>query len=200
MRSDGRVTRGMRFTYFSFLFLVMTSFVYADANEKSDPGIFSRIKNLIRSISMDNQQCLKKIKNHKGVPTWDTLVCYDIQRYADDSPFLKKNREKIILSDSYGVLATEKVAEIPPCTELRDLNFAILASSPQITYDRIQNLMSRYNRMIQVADEPRKIVLYELLSKELRAVLPLHLKEVCSLGVDKDQVGQIRRTKVDDCQ
>jgi|GEM_PF-6252879 len=195
MRDDKIFKQKMRFFLSAGIFLVMTRLVYADVNEESNSAIFSRIANVIRSISMDNKNCVKKIKKNKGVPTWDTWACYDIQRYVDDSPLLKKTKEKIILSDSYGVLASEKVAETPACTELRDLNFAILASSPQITYHRLHQLISRYNQRMMVADEVQKRFLYEQLSKEVRPLLPLYLKEVCSLGVNQNQVGEIRRVK-----
>lgn len=175
--------------------LMNGAYAYSEKNEDSETGVFEKLGSLLGWIGSDDQSCVKKIKKNKGVVTWDSWFCYHVERYKKASPILKKTKTNVFYSDVFGPLATEKVTETPVCTELRDLNFAILASSHPVYHQRLRAIYQKYKEKVRIADEPLKNILYEKLGEEIKAVLPLYIKEVCSLGVDPDSVGEIRRVR-----
>lgn len=161
-----------------------------DASHSID--ILDEINSFFGFNSLSNDECLKKIKENHAIATNKTSSCYNVFRYIQAlaaSENKTSNKEKPILTNSSRPPVSEKFNEVPSCSYLRDLNFAILASSSKITFEKLRTLRQNYTKKLYHTDYVEKLRLNDELAKQIEASFLLRGKAICYLGIT-NKVGQ----------
>lgn len=112
------------------------------------------------------QQCIEQMKSHHALVTEDTQDCYHVSKY---SVIAKKQQ-------------SAGSAFSPFCHELRDLNWAILASFSDQEMKALRDLGVHYSKKINQAKPEDKFVMMKQLSQEIEEKFPLVAVAICSLN------------------
>lgn len=156
-------------------------------------GILSGIEEIIGLNPLTDKECIKKIKENRGIINEDTRSCYNIFRYTKNTDSQRAKRKVTILSDTFGPIATSQILEHLTCSEIRDLNFAMIASSSKELHEVLRKLDAEYSRKMNKADAQEKKELSDELAKKIEERTPLHAKALCSLGSSSSEIGQMKQ-------
>lgn len=166
--------------------------------DSESPDLLTEFTDFLGLHSFSDDECLKRIKENHGIATNKTRSCYNIFRYIKALAAAQNkvtNKKKPVVTDIFGPLASEEIKEIPSCSYLKDLNFAILASSSKITFEQLHTIRQQYTKKLYHSDYVEKRRLNEELAEHVEASFPLRGKAICYLGYVKT-LGQKHNSEI----
>lgn len=159
--------------------------------------ILSGIRKIMGDSTLTDKECIRTIKENRGVITADTKSCYNIfrYRYTKNTNALPSKNKISTLSDTFGPIATQTILENRTCSEIRDLNFALIASSSKAMHEKLRNLDVEYSRKLYKKEGQEKVQLSNELASKIEENTLLQAKAVCSLGASSSETGQMNQPK-----